>query len=246
MPKECFDGEPTSFMRLDWQSSKLRRSSRSSLNSAAQSTATAADALGQVKVFWALMADATFDSRADSTMQGASPSCLPNDAKTLYDAAKKEHVGNFEDCRTSIEVIVLKECMIGSGSSWRWCTSERQYADGLTKISASQLFVDRLQWRVTHFVYDQDFVVHREKEDLGRATGAGSPNDHLEARRHRECDDNDAGFGVDDQKTWWPTTRRLWCMTTITHARNMCPSTLTMATSARSRHGRPEICLCSA
>jgi hypothetical protein len=38
----------------------------------------------------------------------------------------------------------------------------------------------------------------------------------------------------------------LWCMTTTTHARNICPSTLTMATSAQSRHGRPEICLCSA
>ena len=41
--------------------------------------------------------------------------------------------------------MVLKERMAASGPSWRWVSSERQYADGLTKEGARQLLADRLR-----------------------------------------------------------------------------------------------------
>eukprot|EP00975_Prorocentrum_lima_P018632 3921010-Prorocentrum_lima.AAC.1 len=67
------------------------------------------------------------------------------DAKALYDASQKEHVHNFDDRRTGSEVMVLKQAMKSSGSEWRWCSSERQFADGLTKTSARQLLCDRMR-----------------------------------------------------------------------------------------------------
>ena len=85
--KECFDGQTSPFMVLDWRRQKLRRVSRSSLNSEAQAAASAVDALEQVKVFWALIMQPDLDPREDSTMAVAGPSALLTDAKALYDAA---------------------------------------------------------------------------------------------------------------------------------------------------------------
>jgi hypothetical protein len=163
VPKECFDGKPTPFMCLDWRSMKLRRVSRSSLNSEAQSAASAVDALEQVKVFWSLMQDPHLDPRADATMIAAGPSALLTDAKALYDASQKEHVGNFEDRRTGIEVMVIKERMAASGSQWKWCSSERQYADGMTKTAARQLLAERLRASVLHLIYDETFTASKKK-----------------------------------------------------------------------------------
>ena len=161
--KECFDGQTSPFMVLDWRSQKLRRVSRSSLNSEAQAAASAVDALEQVKVFWALIMQPDLDPREDSTMAVAGPSALLTDAKALYDAAQKEHVGNFEDRRTGIEVMVIKERMQASGSAWRWCSSERQYADGLTKIAARQLLADRIQAATFHLYYDETYTAAKKK-----------------------------------------------------------------------------------
>jgi hypothetical protein len=42
----------------------------------------------------------------------------------------------FEDKRTGIEVMVLKQRMCANNTHWEWVSSERQHADGLTEIQA--------------------------------------------------------------------------------------------------------------
>ena len=92
------------------------------------------------------------------------------DAKALYDAARKVHVHNFEDKRTGIAVMVLKEKMKASGTIWKWVSSERQYADGLTKMSARQLWADRLRAATICLKHDPNFVAAKKKDAASRRT----------------------------------------------------------------------------
>ena len=68
------------------------------------------------KVFYSLAYDNRQDPRSDNTMCTMGPSALVIDAKALYDAAQKPHVHNFEDRRTGIEVMVVKERMTASNT----------------------------------------------------------------------------------------------------------------------------------
>eukprot|EP00959_Pyramimonas_sp_CCMP1952_P383362 8033021-Pyramimonas_sp.AAC.1 len=72
----------------------------------------------------------------------AGESALVVDAKALYDAAQKEGITSFQDKRTGIEVLALREMMEATMTRWRWVSSERQCADGLAKIAARQLLAD--------------------------------------------------------------------------------------------------------
>ena len=173
VPKECFNDKPTPFMLLDWHSSKLRRACHSPLNSDMQSAATAVDTLEQAKVFWALMLDPDLDPREDSTMQNAGPSCLLTTTQMFCGAAPKKHVINFEDTRTGFEVKAIRERITASGSSWLWCHSERQYADGLAKTSARQLLAYRLR-TMSIYLYDKVFVAAKKR----------MLNEHRESVRH--------------------------------------------------------------
>jgi hypothetical protein len=92
---------------------------------------------------WEQLRDRVFSTKGPSVSQGAvclhieKGGCrLLVDAKALYNAAQKEHVRNFEDHRTGIEVMVMKQRMKAAAVNWLWVSSERQYADGLTKIAA--------------------------------------------------------------------------------------------------------------
>ena len=162
--KKVLDNETADYVVFDWRSWKLPRVSRSSLASEAQAAAGGVDALEFAKCFWSLCMDDRRDPRADHTMQVLGTSALVIDAKALFDAARKEHVHNFEDKRTGIEVMVLKEKMKASGTIWKWVSSERQYADGLTKMSARQLWADRLRATTICLKHDPNFVAAKKKD----------------------------------------------------------------------------------
>jgi hypothetical protein len=109
------------------------------------------------------MLDPRQDPRRDETMQKANRSALIIDAKALFDAAQREHVGRIADKRTGIEVMVLKERMHASGTDWRWVSSERQYSDGLTKASGRQLLADRLRKGTIKIVEDVTYTAAKKK-----------------------------------------------------------------------------------
>eukprot|EP00959_Pyramimonas_sp_CCMP1952_P462549 9483432-Pyramimonas_sp.AAC.1 len=72
----------------------------------------------------------------------AGESALVVDAKALYGAAQKESITSFQDKWTGIEALALRERMEATMTRWRWVSSERQYADGLSKIAARRLLAD--------------------------------------------------------------------------------------------------------
>ena len=61
--------------------------------------------------------------------------------------------------------MVLKQRMAASGTTWKWVSSERQYADGLTKIQARQLLADRLRNATIVRKHDPNFVAMKKKDE---------------------------------------------------------------------------------
>ena len=124
---------------------KLHRVAKSSLCAETQVAADAADALEFVKTFWSML-DKPDISPLDISLRTKHPSALVVDAKALYDAIHKEApLQGAANKRTGIELLVLRQTLANTCSIVRWVSSERQIADGLTQISARQLFADRLR-----------------------------------------------------------------------------------------------------
>ena len=149
---------------VDWSSKKLPRVSRSSLNSEAQAASTAVDALEFIKVFYSLMLDHRRDPRKDETMQMLGVSALVIDAKALYDAAVKDGVATATDKRTAIEIAVLRERMTAAGAVWRWVSSERQLADGLTKEQARRNIALVLRNGTLKLIHDPSYTAAKKKK----------------------------------------------------------------------------------
>ena len=99
------------------------------------------------------------------------------DAKALYDTYHKETTVLGTACkRTAIELLVLKQTLWETDSVMRWVSSERQVADGLTKIAARQLFSDRLRTQQYRLVFDESFTAAKKKtaEDRHKSENEGT------------------------------------------------------------------------
>ena len=166
--KSVLDGQVGRYVLIDWKSSRTPRMSRSSLNSEAQAAATGVDAMEHVLATWSLCRYPNMDPRADDTLKVAGPSALVLDAKSLYDALGREHMNSITDKRTGIELMVIKERLAAMGAVRRWQSSERQYADGMTKMSGRQLLADRLRCGEMLLVHDATFQAAKKKTSAER------------------------------------------------------------------------------
>ena len=90
---------------------------------------------------------------------------LVTDAKALYDSFHRDGFGTgLTDRRTALEVKVIKEGLQSLGGSLRWHSSERQFADGLTKESTRQLLADRLRHHRLKFTWDPTYQASKRKD----------------------------------------------------------------------------------
>jgi hypothetical protein len=170
--KSVLEGQLGRYILLDWKSSRTPRMSRSSLNSEAQSAATGVDAMEHVMATWSLARFPGLDPRADDTLRAAGSAALVVDAKALYDTLGREHMNSVTDKRTGIELMVVKERLAAMNAIRRWQSSERQYADGMTKLAARQLLADRLRGGELMLVYDPSFTAAKKKEAAERNKSA--------------------------------------------------------------------------
>ena len=158
-----FENQTAEYAMLDWKSWKLDRVSRSSLNAETQAAATAVDVLEFCHSFINLMHEPDLVLKT-AALRTSRPSSLVVDAKSLYDSLKKEApVQGSSDRRTAIEQIGLKQSLISVGASVRWVSSERQMADGSTKMRAPQSFSDRLQIQRYRLVHDDTYTAAKKK-----------------------------------------------------------------------------------
>eukprot|EP00435_Cladocopium_sp_Y103_P032294 s3673_g8.t1 len=67
------------------------------------------------------------------------------------------------DRRSGLEIRVVKEQLQSFGGKLRWVSSERQLADGLTKMPTRQSLADRLRHGRVKFLYDPEYVAAKKK-----------------------------------------------------------------------------------
>ena len=70
--------------------------------------------------------------------------------------------------------MVLKERLTALNAKVRWQSSERQFADGLTKFAARQLLADRLRCGELMLVWDPHFTAAKKKTAEERRASAAA------------------------------------------------------------------------
>ena len=68
-----------------------------------------------------------------------------------------------------MEILRIKEALEFTGSEIRWVSSERQLADGLTKLSARQSLADALGGGYIQLVFDETFTAAKKKTHKERS-----------------------------------------------------------------------------
>ena len=161
---EIFQNE-TDYHVLEWRSFKLPRVARSSLSAEAQACGQSADIAEYIARFWSCLRRPTEKLRDCMDEVSTLKPCLITDAKALYDSYHKESLAGSSsvDKRTGLEIRVAREQVSSLGGSLRWVSSERQYADSLTKMSSRSLLAERLRFHKMKLVWDSQYVRAKKK-----------------------------------------------------------------------------------
>ena len=163
--QKAFDGQECPYHVIDWKSSKLPRVTRSSLGAEAQAAGQAEDSVDFICRFWECLKDPDATLAEILERPSSLSPVLVTDAKALYDSFHRDGFGTgLTDRRTALEVKVIKEGLQSLGGSLRWHSSERQFADGLTKESTRQLLADRLRHHRLKFTWDPTYQASKRKD----------------------------------------------------------------------------------
>ena len=163
--QKAFDGQECPYHVIDWKSSKLPRVTRSSLGAEAQAAGQAEDSVDFICRFWECLKDPNATLAEILERPSSLAPVLVTDAKALYDSFHRDGFGTgLTDRRTALEVKVIKEGLQSLGGSLRWHSSERQFADGLTKESTRQLLADRLRHHRLKFTWDPTYQASKRKD----------------------------------------------------------------------------------
>ena len=160
--RSVHEGKKVPASTIGWRSFKLPRVCRSSLGAECQATSTALEELLMAKTFLEAI------KRPDRELKNfkdhlTGVSAMVTDCKALYDAVFRETIQQATDKRVAIEGLVIKETLKGLNCSWRWVSSERQLADGLTKTSARQAFAERYNGHYIQLVADETYQAAKKK-----------------------------------------------------------------------------------
>ena len=160
--KSVLEGQKCPASVISWRSFKLPRVCRSSLAAECQATSTALEELLMAKTFLEAMKRPNCNLAVlKDDLRGES--AMVTDCKALYDAVHRETIQQATDKRVAIEGLVIKDCLKDLKCRWRWVSSERQLADGLTKVHARTSFVERYQGCFVQLVADLDYVAAKKK-----------------------------------------------------------------------------------
>ena len=163
--QQTFEGIESPYHLIDWKSSKLPRIARSSLGSESQAAGQAVDALDFCCRYWEHLLKPDLPLRSLMMEKSILKPVMITDAKALYDSYHREGLGGgVTDKRTGLEIRVTKERLQDLDGSFKWISSERQYADGLTKEGTRQLLADRLRHGRIKFTWDPLYVAAKKKK----------------------------------------------------------------------------------
>ena len=85
------------------------------------------------------------------------------DCKALYDTLRRENLQSAGDKQVAIECLVIRDSLDELGAQLRWVSSERQMADGLTKVSARQSLIEPLNGGFIKLIHDPELKAAKKK-----------------------------------------------------------------------------------
>ncbi len=169
VPESTFHGTETEYHVLDWKSSKLPRVARSSLGAEAQAAGQATDSVDFICKFWDHIQHPNLTLEQLLRRPCDLRPILITDAKALYDSYFREgSTSSITDKRIGLEVQVMKERLQALGGTMKWISSERQFADSLTKDATKQLLADRLRYHKIKFTWDPEYQAAKKKSVTDR------------------------------------------------------------------------------
>ena len=160
--KSVLHGKKVKYSILSWKSFKLPRVCRSSLSAESQAMAGALEEVLMVKLFLKMLMNPGLSvQRAQTSLD--MPCAVITDCKALYDTIRRENIQTSLDKRVAIEVLVIRDMLKQVRADLRWVSSERQFADGLTKVGSRQDMVDTLKGGYVQLVQDDSFQASKKK-----------------------------------------------------------------------------------
>ena len=187
IPKTTFDGVEGPYHVIDWRSSKLPRMARSSLGAEAQSASQACDNMDFVCRYYQHLLEP--NEPLANILNKSSPlePTLITDAKALYDSYHRESFSSgLTDQRTGLEIKVLREGLEALGGKLKWISSERQYADSLSKEATRQLLADRLRYGRIKLSWDPNYIAAKKKKLADRIASRDEFSKPLETVPERD------------------------------------------------------------
>lgn len=160
--KDVMEEKAGRYACVAWQSYRLTRVCRSSLAAESQACATAVDELMMVKMQLHMVINSMATVKDIDIAKGKT-SFVVIDARALFDAINKENIQSAVDKRVAVETLVIKDGLKHTNAELRWVLSERQLADGLTKIGGRHQLCDLLRGGYIQLVYDETFTAAKKK-----------------------------------------------------------------------------------
>ena len=178
-PEDILEGKRTPVGWISHRSGKLQRVARSSPAAEVQALTVAEDELFMVRMMWAELNGFVSDVVSGTASSGRElkpmiegvrevRSCLCVDAKSIYDClAKQVQMQSLAEKRTALELMAFERCIEETGLIVRWCHSEANLSDSLTKASASgpiELYMRTGCWVLVH---DEEQLSAKKRKERG-------------------------------------------------------------------------------
>lgn len=206
--RDILKGVKCEFCTVSWRSFKLPRVCRSSLSAESQSMASALEEMLLVKLILKMLfnPNMSVDSAQKNLVMDAA---VVTDCKALYDLISRDGIQASLDKRVAIEGLVIKDLLRQLHAQLRWVSSERQIADGMTKLATRQHMADAMKSGYLQLVQDDDYTAAKRKtaeqreasrlattSRIAMATVAAVMSESLKGTSR--ADDDDGGFYMMD------------------------------------------------
>ena len=180
--RDMLDGKRGPVNPISWGSHKLRRVCRSSLAAETQALSEAEQEMMYIRTQWREMLGDEVNLRDAEVIAAKTTGVLVTDAKALYDAASggllQSSGFSMREKYTALELLGITEHIVAQRTILRWCNSDAQLADGLTKLQAQDRIRKFLQGgQLWNLAYDENFTSAkrlRQQSSMARShDGAG-------------------------------------------------------------------------
>lgn len=202
---DVLHGSRSEYSILSWQSRKLARIARSSTSAEVQMASNATDNhefMKQIFLEW-FNPNQEYLKNMDSRMKEI-PSVLILDSKNLFDALSRIETSGLqlEERRTAIEVLSIRERTQQAGICVKWCDSDQQLADGLSKPFHYDQLVEMFSLGVISIVFDPLFTSAKKKRQMARqerlekvpaVAFKDSADSRNQCQKEKETDENPVG-----------------------------------------------------